>query len=89
MHSLSIFTLSISYAQHGISVRSLFGVVLESSEDFLNYKNSPGSSGREDAGLSAVSRIYFRATPKLFVLFYSESREPLLGTVKYTLSHSS
>lgn len=79
--------------------RSLSRVILESSSDFLNYrnssgsrylkKNSPGSRYCEDAGLSAVSRIYVKATLKLFVLFDSESREPLLGTVKYALAHFS
>lgn len=82
--------------------RSLSRVILESSSDFLNYRNSPGSSYLkkkkkkftrlrycEDVGLSAVSRIYVEATLKLFVLFDSESREPLLGTVKYALAHFS
>lgn len=64
-------------------------MVLESSEDFLNYKNSLGPNFNEDARLSALSGIYFRASLKLFVLFYSESRDPLLGTVKYALARFS
>lgn len=87
MHSLSLPTRSVSDAQHGIPVRCLFRVVLESSEDFLNYRNLPGPSCNEDASLSAVSRIHLGASLKLFVLFYSVSRQPFLGTVKYALAH--
>lgn len=64
-------------------------MVLQSSEDFLNYKNLPDPSCSEDASLSAVRRIDFGVSLKLFVLFYSESREPLLRTVKYALAHFS
>lgn len=83
---LLTLSLSVSDAQRGIPVNSLFRVLLESSEDFLNYKNSPGPSCSEDANLSPGSRIYFRASLKLFVLFYSESRKLPLGTVKYALA---
>lgn len=72
-----------------IPVKSLLRVLLESSENFSNYKNLSGPSCSEDASLSVVSRIYFRASRKLFVLFYLESRELPLGTVKYALTHSS
>ena len=85
----SLLTLSISDTQCGIPVRSLFRAILQSSAAWLNSKYSPDPSCSEDASLSAVSKIDFRASLKLFVLFYSESRECLLRTVKYALAHFS
>lgn len=43
----------------------------------------------EDASLFSVNKIYFRASLKLFVFFYTVSREHPLGTVNYALAHSS
>lgn len=54
---------------------------------WITQLTSPSWS--EDASLFSVNKIYFRAALKLFVLFYSESREHPLGTVKYALAHFS
>lgn len=83
MH-LSLLTLNFRHPTWN-SIR----MTLESAEDIPNYKNSPGPSGIEGASLCAESKIYLTASLKLFVLFYSESRERLVGTVKYALAHFS
>lgn len=41
-------------------------MVLERSQDFLNFKILPGPCCNEDASVFAVNWIYFRASLKLF-----------------------
>lgn len=70
------------------SCQKCFGVLLQSSEDSLDYRIRQWSWS-EDASLFSLNKIYFRASLKLFVLFHAESRERPLGTVKYALAHFS